>query len=169
MFELTEFRQGKDNFLAHDHHSPLLESQRHGFSGLNYFDEDPAMSLTLELERYEKPDAIEMQTSTGEVATYLRWGKVSFQVRGKPAELTLYKNPDGDELFLPFADATSGQETYPSGRYLDIPALPDGRVKVDFNYAYNPYCAYNEAWSCPLTPFENRLRVPIEAGEKAFK
>ena len=82
MSELTEFRQGKDNFLAHDHHSPLLDSQRHGFSGLNYFDEDPAMSLTLELERYEKPDAIEMQTSTGEVATYLRWGKVSFQVRG---------------------------------------------------------------------------------------
>ncbi len=71
--------------------------------------------------------------------------------------------------FLPFADSTSGEETYGAGRYLEIETLPDGTSLVDFNYAYNPYCAYNEKWSCPLTPSENRLKVPIESGEKNFK
>jgi uncharacterized protein (DUF1684 family) len=81
--------------------------------------------------------------------------------------LTLYRGTDGD-LFLPLRDATSGDETYGAGRYLEPLMLDDGRVLVDFNYLYNPYCAYNDAWSCPLPPRENWLTVPIRAGEKAF-
>ena len=76
---------------------------------------------------------------------------------------------DSGELFLPFADATSGVETYGAGRYLEPEALPDGRMSVDFNYAYNPYCAYNERWSCPITPAENRIDVPIRGGERIFR
>ena len=79
----------------------------------------------------------------------------------------LFRSGHGN--FLPFTDATSGEETYGAGRYVEIDILEDGRVAIDFNMAYNPYCAYNEDWSCPLTPFENRLQVPIQAGEKKFK
>ena len=109
-----------------------------------------------------------MQTSTEDVASFLRWGKVSFEVDGEAVQVTVYKDPDAGDFFLPFADATSGDETYGAGRYLDIATLPDGRVLVDFDYAYNPYCAYNDRWSCPLTPPENRVRVAIRAGEKNF-
>ena len=93
--------------------------------------------------------------------------KIAFEVDAERAELTIFKDLDGDELFLPFADATSGKETYPSGRYLEVHELPDGRVVADFNYAYNPYCAYNEQWTCPIPPAENRLPVAIRAGERS--
>ena len=169
MTELTEFRQGKDQFLGRDHHSPLTDEQQRDFSGLSYYDESPDLRLELEVGGMETRDVVEMQTSTGDVASYRRWGKVRFDVDGEPAELTLYKDLDGGEFFLPFADATSGTETYGAGRYLDVHPIPGGKVLVDFNYAYNPYCAYNEEWSCPITPFENRLKVSVRAGEKSFK
>ncbi len=110
-----------------------------------------------------------MQTSTGDVAPFVRWGKISFEVENQPAQLTVYKDTDSGEFFLPFADATSGNETYGAGRYLEVEVLPNGQLLVEFNYAYNPYCAYNERWSCPITPLENRIQVPIRAGEKNFK
>ena len=103
------------------------------------------------------------------MAPFVRWGKISFKVEDQPTQLTVYKDADSDEFFLPFADATSGSETYGAGRYLEVEELPDGRLLVEFNYAYNPYCAYNESWSCPLTPLENRIQVSIRAGEKSFK
>ena len=169
MSELSEFRQGKDHFMGHEHNSPLTHEQAQSFRGLSYYDEAPALRFELDLERYEVEEVIEMQTSTGDAASYLRWGKVSFDVDGETAQLTVYKDTDGDGYFLPFADGTSGDETYGAGRYLDLHERADGRLQVDFNYAFNPYCAYNKSWSCPLTPFENRLRVPIRAGEKSFK
>ena len=85
------------------------------------------------------------------------------------ADLTIFKDQRSDNLFLPFADATSGNETYGAGRYLEIEMQNEGQLLVDFNYAYNPYCAYNENWSCPLTPAENRLSVAIRAGESLFE
>jgi len=169
MSELSEFRRAKDHFMEHEHDSPLTDEQTQSFQGLSYYDEDPTLRFEIDLERYEAEEVIEMQTSTGDVASYLRWGKVSFGVDGEPAQLTVYKATAESGYFLPFADGTSGDETYGSGRYLDLHELADGRLLVDFNYAYNPYCAYNERWSCPLTPFQNRLRVPIRAGEKSFK
>ena len=168
MSELTDFRRNKDEFMARDHQSPLADDQQAAYSGLSYFDEDPGLRFELEVREFDAREVIEMQTSTGDMASYLRWGKIAFEVEGKPVELTIYKEPHGGEVFLPFADATSGIETYGSGRYLDPRDLSDGKVLVDFNYAYNPYCAYNEQWSCPLTPFENRLQVPVRAGEKSF-
>ena len=169
MSELSEFRRAKDHFMEDEHDSPLTHEQAQSFQGLSYYDEDPALRFELDMERYEAEEVIEMQTSTGDVASYQRWGKVSFEVDGEPAQLTVYKDTDESGYFLPFADGTSGDETYGAGRYLDLRELAEGRLLVDFNYAYNPYCAYNERWSCPLTPFENRLRVPIRAGEQSFK
>lgn len=169
MSELTEFRKSKDHFIGHDLHSPLTEEQKQSFRGLKYYDENSALNLVIAPEKFDNQDVIEMQTSTGDVAPFVRWGKISFEVENQPAQLTVYKDTDSGEFFLPFTDATSGSETYGAGRYLEVEALPDGQLLVEFNYAYNPYCAYNESWSCPLTPLENRIQVPIRAGEKSFK
>ena len=98
---------------------------------------------------------------------YTRYGRFTFTVDGDPAELTILENENG--YFLPFADSLAGTETYGAGRYIEPSRLADGRFEVDFNDAYNPYCAYNETWSCPLTPPENRLKVPVSAGEKVFE
>jgi len=164
MSELTDFRAAKDEFLATDHHSPLTREQRKAFDGLQYFPENPDLRLELEIEEFPQKEIIEMQTSTGDVQQHTRFGKIHFEVDGQRVELTLYKDAHG--YFLPFVDDQAGEETYGAGRYLEPEALKDGKVLVDFNYAYNPYCAYNDLYSCPLTPWENRLQVSIRAGEK---
>ncbi len=166
MDELEEFRKMKDDFYAHDHQSPLTASQKRAFKGLSYFPPDPALRLELPVEEFPEKKVIQMQTSTGDIQEYERFGRISFTVQGQPAELTIYYSDTG--YFLPFVDSLAGKETYPAGRYLEPEPLGSGRFLVDFNYAYNPYCAYNERWSCPLTPLENRLKVPIRAGEKIF-
>jgi uncharacterized protein len=118
----------------------------------------------------DRDETIDLQTTTGGVQVYRRAGIARFEVDGEPAAVTLYASEDMDELFLPFRDATSGRETYGAGRYLEVePPGADGRVLVDFNAAYTPYCAYNPDWSCPIPPGENWLSVPIRAGEKTFE
>ena len=107
-----------------------------------------------------------MQTSTGDERTYTHYGQFQLTVDGEPAQLTIYADEHG--FFLPFVDALAGKETYGGGRYLQPRPLGNDHFLVDFNVAYNPYCAYNEAWSCPLPPRENWLRVPIRAGEQSF-
>jgi uncharacterized protein (DUF1684 family) len=166
MTQLEEFRLAKDEFFEKDGQSPLTDNQKLNFHGLNYFPENPALHLVLPVEEFATKDKIKMPTSTGEVQVFNRFGKIKFEVDGQPAELTIYASRDG--FFLPFVDALVGKETYGAGRYLE-PSLADGgKLLIDFNYAYNPYCAYNENWSCPITPAENRLKVPIKAGEKVF-
>jgi uncharacterized protein (DUF1684 family) len=107
-----------------------------------------------------------MQTTTGDIQVYERYGKFKFNVDGQSAELTIYHSNTG--YFLPFVDSLARKDTYPAGRYLEPEELGNNRFRVDFNMAYNPYCAYNEYWSCPLTPFENHIKLPIRAGEKLF-
>jgi uncharacterized protein (DUF1684 family) len=108
-----------------------------------------------------------MQTTTGDVQDYQRFGRFHFVADGQPAALTIYQSEFG--YFLPFVDALAGSETYGAGRYLEPEEMADGRFLVDFNLAYNPYCAYNENWSCPITPSENRIKVPVRAGEMTFE
>lgn len=169
MSELSGFRAAKDEFFRTDEHSPLLPEQRAAFSGLVYYDENASLVLELEPQPFADQETIEMQTSTGDVAAYVRWARVHFEVGGEPAALTVYRDAQSGGLFLPFQDANAGGETYGAGRYLDIEPIDGGRLRVDFNYAYNPYCAYNEMWSCPLPPAENRLQVAIRAGEQTFE
>lgn len=166
MTELEAFRAEKDEFFASHPQSPLTREQRGNFRGLNYFPEDEALRFVVQVEEFPTKEALEMQTTTGNVQTYQRYGKFKFTADGKEAELTIYQSQHG--FFLPFVDSLAGSETYPAGRYLEPEPLPDNHFLVDFNLAYNPYCAYNEMWSCPITPAENRLRTAIRAGEKLF-
>ena len=171
MSELEEFRATKDGFFRDDARSPLSPEQRSAFEGLAYFEEDPSLVIRapLETEGIDPTERIVMQTTTGDERVYRRAGRVRFEVGGESAEVTLFSARDMDELFLPFRDATSGKETYGAGRYLEVdPPDADGTVIVDLNYAYNPYCAYNPDWSCPIPPAENRLSVAIRAGERSF-
>ena len=167
MTTLEAFRAEKDKFFATHPQSPLTVEQKRDFKGLSYFDEKPELRLEAQVDKFPEQQRFEMQTSTGQTQTYTRYGKIKFDLGGQVAELTIYESPHG--FFLPFIDGLAGEETYPAGRYLDPEPLPGNRLLVDFNLAYNPYCAYNDLWSCPLTPLENRLDVPIRAGEKLFK
>lgn len=167
MSELIDFRAEKDEFFGTHYQSPLTSEQKRKFKGLQYFPENEDLRLEVEVERLFDQDPMEMQTSTGGVQTYVRHSRFRFQVEGQEAVLTIYQNENG--FFLPFVDSLAGKETYPAGRYLEPEELYGNRFLVDFNLAYNPYCAYNEMWSCPLTPAENRLKVPIRAGEKLFE
>jgi hypothetical protein len=169
MSNLEQYRKMKDQFYKRDPNAPLTPDQQKAFTALNYFPEQAALRFRLPIEVLSEQNTIEVQTSTGDIRQYVRYGKIHFEVEGQPAELTLYLTPGAHGYFLPFTDATSNQETYGGGRYLDIEPLPGGQIEVDFNLAYNPYCAYNERWSCPLVPAENHLKVKIEAGEKNFK
>lgn len=166
MSDLDVFRAEKDEFFGHHPQSPLTKEQRKSFRGLQYYPENPDLKLEVEVEEFPSKDRFEMQTSTGDVQSYERFGKFRFNIDGQETELTIYQNENG--FFLPFVDSLAGKETYPAGRYLEPEPVTDGRFLVDFNVAYNPYCAYNEMWSCPITPAENRLKVPIRAGEKLF-
>jgi hypothetical protein len=171
MTELEDFRADKDEFFREQPQSPLRPEQRETFEGLAYFPEDETLVIRgrLETEGVDLDERIVMPTTTGGEQVYRRAGVVRFEVDGVPAQVTLFTAPDMRALFLPFRDATSGKESYGAGRYLEVepPAL-DGTVEVDLNYAYNPYCAYNPDWSCPIPPGENWLAVPIRAGERSF-
>ena len=167
MSELDEMRVEKDDFFKNHFQSPLTREQKRDFKGLNYFPENEALSLEVVVKPLNDSSPMMMQTSTGGVQEYFRYGKFKFEVDGQEAELTIYQSENG--FFLPFVDSLAGTETYPAGRYLEPEVLPGNRFLVDFNIAYNPYCAYNEMWSCPITPAENRLKVAIRAGEKLFE
>jgi uncharacterized protein (DUF1684 family) len=166
MTSLKDFRKMKDVFFIQDDQSPLTQDQKKAFKGLKYFPPDPALNLEVSVEEFPEKQRVEMLTTTGEIQAYERYGKFNFTVEGHVVELTIYHSEDG--YFLPFVDSLASKETYPAGRYLEPEALGNHRFRVDFNLAYNPYCAYNDYWSCPLTPFENHLKVPIRAGEKLF-
>jgi uncharacterized protein (DUF1684 family) len=113
-----------------------------------------------------------MATSTGTRQAYLRSGAFTFEIEGRSLKLIVYKStedPYARSLFIPFSDETSGRETYAAGRYLDIEEQAGDDYELDFNMAYNPYCAYSEEYTCPIPPVENKLPVKILAGEKNYK
>lgn len=166
MTELDAFRADKDEFFAAHPQSPLTREQKANFHGLSYFPENEKLRIEAQVEEFPVKDGVDMQTSTGGIQHYERFGRISFSVDGETVMLTIFRSEHG--YFLPFVDSLAGKETYPAGRYLEPEVLPGGRFLVDFNLAYNPYCAYNEMWSCPITPVENRVKAPIRAGEKLF-
>lgn len=146
--------------------SPLDSRDRATFNGLKYFPENRELAFNLRLDAEVPHDPVVMETSTGRRRNYQRAGRIRFPVDGQTIVLSVYEDESG--YFLPFRDATSGQESYPAGRYLE-PAMVEDELHVDFNYAYNPYCAYSPRYSCPLPPSENWFKVPIRAGEMKYK
>lgn len=166
--QLIEFRTQKDQFFRQDPDSPIPEHLRASFSGLEYYPPDPTLDLELDIEPADGSRVL-LETSDGAQRQYRKAVKVHFEVEGEMVELTLLAADHGHDhsLFLPFRDATSGNETYGAGRYLDVDAPTERKVRIDFNLAYSPSCAYDDRYSCPLPPIENWLRVPIRAGEKS--
>ena len=169
MSEITEFRKAKDDFFRTSPQSPLTPEQKKSFVGLRYFPENPALRFELPLERYANPERIQMQTSTGTTQEYFKVGQVRFKVNDEEATLQVYESTDNPgSYFVPFVDATAPAESYGAGRYLEPEEHHADELVVDLNFAYNPYCAYKDRWSCPFPPGENRLKVRVEAGERKF-
>ena len=146
---------------------PFRKEQKKHFTGLKYYPENPKLSFIAGLEQADHPSSVKVATSTSGEETLIHVGQFRFKVDGKEAILQVYEEEQGG-YFIPFVDATAPAETYGAGRYVNAHGHDDGSIHVDFNYAYNPSCAYNENWSCPLPPAENRLKVRIEAGEKKY-
>ncbi len=167
-------RRRKDMFFAVHPQSPIPERDRSQFSGLDYFPPDPDLHFELELYRHDSGDVITVEDTHGGTREMVRWGEFRFEVNGQECRLQAYRSDASEQrLFVPFRDETNGEQTYPAGRYLDLEAsehlTADGKWTVDFNRAYNPWCAYSEDYLCPFVPPENRLQVPIRAGEKTFE
>ncbi len=170
--EINIFRAEKDSHFGSDPDSPIPREERSRFKGLKYFPPSPAYRVKARLVRLERPDIIAMTTSKGTTQPYLGHGVFNFELEGKKLRLHCYKaagDPHDRSLFTPFTDETSGKETYGSGRYLDIEDTEGDDYVLDFNLAYNPYCAYSENYVCPFPPRENRLPVRVPAGEKNYK
>jgi uncharacterized protein (DUF1684 family) len=170
--EVLSLRVDKDSFFRNDMDSPIPPDERANFKGLDYFLPDEIYRVSAKLERFDSPKHIVMATSTGTRQTYLRYGAFTFEIKGQRLKLIVYKSaedPYARSLFLPFSDETSSHETYASGRYLDLEEQGGDDYELDFNMAYNPYCAYSEDYTCPIPPVENRLPVKILAGEKNYK
>lgn len=166
--QIESLRREKDRSFKQDKSSPLSPEDRSNFKGLNYFPIDTIYTLRVKLQRYPEPERVKMLTSTGEQRDYLRYGYFEFTLAGGQHRLDVFKLPDTSHLFIPFRDSTSGNETYGAGRYLDLEESADDLYILDFNLAYNPYCAYNSRYSCPIPPPQNTLSLPIMAGEKNY-
>ncbi len=161
---IAAHRQEKDRIFKTSSNSPLLPEQMAEFTALNYYAHNPDLDLEVEISLFEVQDVAYVHTTRNEIRNYTRYGEFTFDVDGETARLTIYKTSHG--FFIPFVDASAGKETYPAGRYIDPEQLDEKTFLVDFNLAYNPLCAYNDRWNCPITPTENRLTLAIGAGEK---
>ena len=156
--------------------SPLKDKDRKDFKGLEFFKFDSIYVVNARLKRTPDEKPFKMKTTTERLANYVKYGIISFELNGKAHELNIYQNLDllkkpgyEDYLFLPFLDNTNGEESYSGGRYVEARIPEDDNIIIDFNTAYNPYCAYNDKYSCPVVPRENTLYIKVEAGVKAFK
>ncbi|HIC30298.1 MAG TPA: DUF1684 domain-containing protein [Flavobacteriaceae bacterium] len=155
--------------------SPLKEKDRSDFKSLDFFKFDSTYVVTATLKRTPNTEWFKMKTTTSRESEERIFGILTFQLKGKTFSLNVYQGKElmkdedfKDYLFLPFLDNTNGDTTYGGGRYIDL-RIPEGdTIEIDFNKAYNPYCAYNERYSCPIVPRENYLDTKIEAGVKKF-
>jgi len=152
-------------FAASD--DPVPTARHKDLLPLEYFPIDPEYNVPGFLKRVDDKTVFEMPTSTGTNRQMRRVGSLEFTLKSAPLKLIVFVEvADPNHLFIAFNDLTSGTETYPAGRYLDLPPNGTNIYEVDFNRSYNPYCYYNQAYECPYPPRENRLKIPIRAGEK---
>lgn len=172
---IEEFQDQINTDFKNPDETPLSAKDSKKFEALDFFDIDTSYTLTAQFVRTPAEAPFEMPTTTDRKPVYVKYGEVYFQLKDKTMKLNIYQNQEltkkpeyEDYLFLPFTDKTNGETTYSGGRYLDI-RIPEGdSIILDFNKAYNPYCAYNGKYSCPVPPSENNLTVEIPVGVKAF-
>lgn len=169
MDRLERFRTNRDRFFKEHENSPLTDEQRERFERLEYFPADDSLRFELNLDTDGVDhEPILLGTTSGEPKEFIPAGRARFQVDGEEVSVMVFREPGRGRYFLPFRDASAGEETYDLGRYLDPQARPDGSLVIDFNMAYNAYCAYNDNYACSIPPRENILNVPIRAGEKKY-
>lgn len=163
----------KEDFIK-DNRSPLKKSD---LQNLHFYDADSAYRISAEIVLLKNEKVFKMPTFNGSSSDYYRYAHINFSLNGKTIQMTLYRsvalstNPTyKDHLFLPFTDETNNKETYGGGRYIDLDAkeIKDNRIEIDFNKAYNPYCAYSDGYRCPVPPEENDLELAVKAGEKLY-
>lgn len=172
----TEFQRELNAEYKDASTSPMKDKDRKNFKGLEFFKFDSTYVVTAKFENTPDETPFQMKTTTDRLPIYVKYGIVTFNLKGNEYRLNVYRNQDlmkkdgfEDYLFLPFLDDTNGEESYGGGRYIDL-NIPEGdEIVIDFNKAYNPYCAYNEKYSCPIVPRVNYLDLKVEAGVKAFQ
>lgn len=172
--DINEFRTEKDNYFKDPETSPLKPNEITAFKGIEYFSIDLKYRVKASFKKYDRMKLFYMKTTTDRLPKYGRYGELTFKLEGKEYKLQVYQNQSLMEtteyenyLFIPFTDLTSGDISYGGGRYFDMDIPTGNEVILDFNKTYNPYCAYNSKYSCPVPPRENNLNVEILAGVKA--
>jgi uncharacterized protein len=167
--QIAAHRAEVDRFMRTSADSPIPAEKRATFPPLSYFPVDPAYRVPAALQPAPGGPVVPMPTSTGQVRQMQRVGTLSFTLKAQPMTLGAFveaNETDMRRLFVPFADLTNGTETYPGGRYIDLDRTASGVYDLDFNRAYHPYCFFNSTYDCPYPPAENRLKVPVRAGER---
>jgi hypothetical protein len=172
--EILQSRSEKDSLFQVADWSPILENERSDFNGLNYFPVDLHWRFEGPIVTYDSLIKDTIAGTKGDLRPAMRYGYFEFTVHKKPARLEIYKiirsdTAYQDYLFLGFTDRTTGKSTYGTGRYIDLSIRRDNHYIIDFNKAYNPYCAYNPRYTCAIPPDENALPFAVEAGEKIYK
>lgn len=158
-------RQAKDEALKTEKDSPIEDKTK--FKGLHYFEVNPVYKVVATLDKLTSGQSIKIAMTGGETEEYEAFANLKFEIDGKKCALKVFKTPEGN-LFLPFRDLTSNKETYGAGRYLDLKMedIKNQSIEIDFNLSYQPYCAYNPSFTCPVPPAENFLNVALKVGEK---
>ena len=170
--KIAAIRAAKDESFKNDPDSPVPADKKATLIPLAYFPIDESYAVPASLEPSADRSQIQVPTSIGKLRNLERVGALKFSVKGQSLRLTAFRDlesQDANRLFVPFSDVTSGTETYPAGRYMELDPTPTGIYVVDFNIAYHPYCYYSPEYDCPFPPKENRLALPIRAGEKMQK
>jgi uncharacterized protein len=167
--DVAAWRAEKDRFMRESPESPVPAEARASFQPLPYYAIEPAYQVPASLTVAPGKDVLELPTSTGQRRKMRNIGTLAFTLKGQPLTLSAFVDAgtnDVRRLFVPFGDLTNGSETYPGGRYLDLDRTATGIYDLDFNRAYHPFCVFNPAFDCPYPPRENRLSVPVRAGER---
>lgn len=167
--DVATSRLEKDRYMRESPESPVPAEARSSFQPLPYYDIDPVYQVPASLTVAPGEDVLELPTSTGLKRKMRNIGSLNFTVKGHPLSLSAFVDASTNDvrrLFVPFGDVTNGSETYPGGRYMDLDRTATGIYDLDFNRAYHPFCLFNAAYDCPYPPKENRLPVPVRAGEK---
>ncbi|MDQ6530742.1 DUF1684 domain-containing protein [Flavobacterium sp. LHD-85] len=173
--DAQKFQKKINSEYADPKTSPLMAEDLKTFKSLDFFPISETYFVNATLVKAKGGKVFEMKTSGTRTPKYIKYGTLNFKINGKPFQLAVYQSLDlivqekyKNHLFLPFSDLTTGKESYIGGRYIDLEIPKGNTIAVDFNQAYNPYCAYNYKYSCPLVPQENDLKIEIKAGVKTF-
>lgn len=166
--QIQAARAAKDEAFRTQANEPVPPAKVNDFLPLKYFPPDPEYVVPASLNPSKERIVVEMPTSQGKIRKHQRVGVLEFTLKGQPLTLGAFVEAGAglNRLFVPFSDLTSGSETYPAGRYLELDRTASGVYTIDFNKAYNPYCYYNADFDCPIPPRESRLPLPIRAGER---